>query len=288
MSLSWKGQSSEDYCFECLVKHYSAVVRYLEEAWDFLSRGDVGPAKSKVRRAIMEIVGSEDDLGTTTTNPSVQKALDDIRIHQRALRKWIWAKGLHVSPTLEGLKEAIGKAKGLLEKVYAYYEKLPLREKAIWELERTTVPKNPNPSPEKGDINEGVSSKMVDFEPIGKSLMYGAGGAVVGGTVAIGLKSLDEYLGLSTEPIYKRTKTWVELIGGLGLIIGSAFVTSEATKSIMLTTGVVFLGDLIMDVYRSSKGYYDPVEPMQPAETKPRVVVTKKAISERPQMVVVV
>jgi len=119
--VSYEGQTAENYCLECLSKHYGAAVRLLEEARDFSMReGKVTPeARRKIRKVIEELAGSEDDLGVESRDKEFNQMLEKIRDKQRELRKWLWSSRL---PTVEEdvskIDEVIGKAKELTGLVY--------------------------------------------------------------------------------------------------------------------------------------------------------------------------
>jgi len=115
----------EDYCLECLERHYLKAYGLLDEGLR-LSRkeGRITPeARKRIREALKEIVTAEFDLGTVVRDPMVKKALDEINIEQRDIRKWMWRVGLTTtSEDLRLLEEATNKVKGLVEKVYKVAE----------------------------------------------------------------------------------------------------------------------------------------------------------------------
>ncbi|MCD6325800.1 hypothetical protein J7L97_05885 [Candidatus Bathyarchaeota archaeon] len=125
-SYSYKGQTPEDYCLECLQRHYSKALGLLEEAERFsLKHGKLTPeAKERVRMAIKEIVTAEEDLGTEIRDPELGRMLDEINVVQRDLRKWMWAERLTTTQEdISKLREAIRKAKGLVDLTYKASER---------------------------------------------------------------------------------------------------------------------------------------------------------------------
>jgi hypothetical protein len=117
-SPSFPNQSSEDYCFECLSRHYEKALGLLEEAHRFsLSAGRITDgARDKIRKAFHEIVTSEDDLGTRVEDPEVKANLDEIKVRVREFRKWLWASGLLTHETdVRKLEEAINRFKAVVD-----------------------------------------------------------------------------------------------------------------------------------------------------------------------------
>jgi hypothetical protein len=117
-SPSFPNQSSEDYCYECLSRHYEKALGLLDEAYRFsLSAGRVTDgAREKIRKAFHEIVTSEDDLGTRVEDPEVKANLDEIRVRIREFRKWLWASGLLTHETdVSKLEEAINKFRSVVD-----------------------------------------------------------------------------------------------------------------------------------------------------------------------------
>lgn len=126
MSPSYPGQTPEDYCLECIERHYAKAHGLLEEAERFsLKYGRITPeAREKIRRAIEEIVTSEDDLGTHVEDEEFRRALEEIKVMQREIRKWAWARGLTtVSESIEDLRTMKDMVKKLLDRVYEAAEK---------------------------------------------------------------------------------------------------------------------------------------------------------------------
>lgn len=118
---SYPGQTRTDSCFECLERHFAKAHGLLEEAERFsLKYGRITPeAREKIRRAIEEIVTAEDDLGTVVEDEEAAKALDEIRVMQRDIRKWMWSRGLTtVSESIDDLRKAKEMVKKLLDKTY--------------------------------------------------------------------------------------------------------------------------------------------------------------------------
>ncbi|MEM1750725.1 MAG: hypothetical protein QW088_07405 [Desulfurococcaceae archaeon] len=125
-SPSYPGQTREDACAECLERHYAKAHGLLEEAERFsLKHGKITPeAREKIRRAIEEIVTAEDDLGTEVRDEEMRKALEEIKVMQRDVRKWAWAIGLTtVSESIEDLRTMKDMVKKLLDKVYEAAER---------------------------------------------------------------------------------------------------------------------------------------------------------------------
>ncbi|MEM3994969.1 MAG: hypothetical protein QXW40_06225 [Thermofilum sp.] len=126
MSPSYPGQTVTDYCLECLERHYAKAHGLLEEAERFsLKYGKITPeAREKIRRAIEEIVTAEDDLGTNVDDEEFRKELDEIKVMQRDVRKFMWAKGLTtVSESIDDLRVAKEMVKKLLDKTYEVAER---------------------------------------------------------------------------------------------------------------------------------------------------------------------
>ena len=102
-------QTQEEYCFECLERHFSKAYGLLEEADRFsLKTGKLTPeATIKVRKAIEELVTAEDDIGNTVfRNPELRKMADQIKDKMRDIRKKAWSKRLSLGmATLEDLRE---------------------------------------------------------------------------------------------------------------------------------------------------------------------------------------
>jgi len=118
---SYQGQTPESYCLECLTRHYSKAHGLMEEGERFsLKHGKLVPeARQRVREAIKEIVTAEEDLGTKIREPKLAKVIDEIKVKQRDLRKWIWAKKLTTTQEDIGvLREAIDKTKELVDLTY--------------------------------------------------------------------------------------------------------------------------------------------------------------------------
>ncbi|MEM1820359.1 MAG: hypothetical protein QXU64_02075 [Thermofilaceae archaeon] len=121
MSPSYPGQTPTDYCLECLERHFLKAHALLEEAERFsLKHGRITPeAREKIRRAMEEIVGAEDDLRVVPEDREIAGLLDEIKIMQRDLRKWAWARGLTtVSESIEDLRELKRRVEELVKKTY--------------------------------------------------------------------------------------------------------------------------------------------------------------------------
>jgi len=101
-------ERSVEYCLDCCVKHLSAASTFLKEAIQFPDY------REKVRDAIKELVGCEDD-SLTTRNEEVQKLNSAVR----SLRKRLWASpvalGMGDRKEIEMFKSEIDK---LLDGVY--------------------------------------------------------------------------------------------------------------------------------------------------------------------------
>lgn len=125
-SPSYPGQTKEDYCLECLERHFAKAHGLLEEAERFsLKYGRITPeAREKIRRAVEEIVTAEDDLGACVDDEELRRALDEIKVMQREVRKWMWARGLTTaSESVEDLRAAKEMVRGLLSKAYEAAER---------------------------------------------------------------------------------------------------------------------------------------------------------------------
>jgi len=110
----------------CLERHYAKAHGLLEEAERFsLKHGRITPeAREKIRRAVEEIVTAEDDLGTRVEDEDVGKLVEEVKVMQRDVRKWMWARGLTtVSESIDDLRAAKEMVKRLLDKVYEAAEK---------------------------------------------------------------------------------------------------------------------------------------------------------------------
>lgn len=119
--LSFAGQSRENYCLECLNKHYSTALKYIEEAEDRSLKSGQG-VQDKVRVALKEIAGSEDDFGLSD-DPDFQRSLDKVKGVQRAIRKKIRAKNLTtINTSKEDLREIKNDLQGLLNETYKLAE----------------------------------------------------------------------------------------------------------------------------------------------------------------------
>lgn len=118
---SYLGQTPEGYCIECLVRHYSKVHGLMKEGERFsLKSGKLVPeARQRVRAAVEEMVTAEEDLGTKIREPNLAKAIDEIKVKQRDLRKLIWAERLTTTQEdIGSLRRAMGKAKELVDLTY--------------------------------------------------------------------------------------------------------------------------------------------------------------------------
>jgi len=93
----------------------------LEEGERFsLKYGRLIPeARQRVRSAITEIVTAEEDLKTKIRDPKLAKVMDEIKVKQRDLRKWVWAEGLTTTQEdIGSLGNAITQAKELVDLTY--------------------------------------------------------------------------------------------------------------------------------------------------------------------------
>lgn len=118
----FKGQSDVDYCFECLVKHFSKAEVLLDEAEKFsLSAGKVTEAAAeKIRRAIQEIVGAEDDIESTEfRDPELKKIIDDIIAKMRDVRKDAWgSRCVYGQCSIDDVRRLKKKVEELLQLAY--------------------------------------------------------------------------------------------------------------------------------------------------------------------------
>lgn len=124
-NLSFKGQDADNYCLECLTRHYSKAYGLLDEGKRFaLKEGKITPeARERIRSALTEIVTAEEDLGTNITDPELKEKINEINIKQRDLRKWMWSAGLPtVNENLDSLDDAINRAKDLMDTTYSASE----------------------------------------------------------------------------------------------------------------------------------------------------------------------
>ncbi len=108
---SFEGQSDVDYCIECAVKHSQTARMLMSEA---LQRAEAGNpsllgVQEKVRAAISEITGFEDD--TETVNHSTVMALNTM---VWALRKHIYASKAEIG---DASMEELRDIKGLTDKL---------------------------------------------------------------------------------------------------------------------------------------------------------------------------
>lgn len=96
------------YCLECLQRHYGKAHGLLEEAERFsLKEGKLtSDAAQKVRKAVEELVTSEDDLDSTQAPEGVRKKLNEIKDKMRDIRKTAWGRNLSFEgASLDALKE---------------------------------------------------------------------------------------------------------------------------------------------------------------------------------------
>ncbi|MEM0067650.1 MAG: hypothetical protein QW632_04410 [Ignisphaera sp.] len=128
MSPSYPGQTPEDYCLECLTRHYLKALGLLEEAERFsISKGEITPeGRERIELALKEIVTAEEDLGTRIRDPELARMIDEIKAKQREFRKWLWSeKLLTTQKDLSKLREAILKMKEIVDltrKASEYYD----------------------------------------------------------------------------------------------------------------------------------------------------------------------
>ncbi len=127
---------SVNYCLECLQRHYEKAHGLLEEAERFsLGERKLTPeATQKVRKAVEELVTSEDDLDSTGAPPEVRAKLDEIKVKMRDVRKDAWRDRL----SFEGAPlDALGKAKAgvddLLRRTYDLMAEETKREEGMAE-----------------------------------------------------------------------------------------------------------------------------------------------------------
>lgn len=117
-SPSYPGQTVENYCLECLSRHYLKAVGLLEEAERFsMSKGEITPeGRQRIELALKEIVTAEEDLGTEIRDPELARMIEEIKVEQRNLRKWMWAERLLTTQKdISKLREAISRMKNLVD-----------------------------------------------------------------------------------------------------------------------------------------------------------------------------
>ncbi|MEM4667379.1 MAG: LAGLIDADG family homing endonuclease [Thermofilum sp.] len=105
----------------CLQRHFTLAHGLLEEAERFsLKHGRITPeAREKIRRAVEEIITAEDDMRVVPEDREMARLLDEIKIMQRDLRKWMWTRGLPISSeSLDDLREAKRRLEELIKKTY--------------------------------------------------------------------------------------------------------------------------------------------------------------------------
>ena len=126
-SPSYPGQTKEDYCLECLERHYLKALGLLEEAERFsLSKGEITPeARQRIELALKEAVTAEEDLGTMVRDKELARMLDEIKVKYRDWRKWLWSERLlSTQKDIGKLREAIDGMRRLVEltrKAMEYY-----------------------------------------------------------------------------------------------------------------------------------------------------------------------
>lgn len=109
------------YCAECLERHFSKAHGLLEEAERFsLKEGKLTPdAAQKVRKAVEELVTSEDDLDSTQALPEVRNKLNEIKDKMRDIRKTAWGRNLSFEgASLNALREMKTGVDNLLNRIY--------------------------------------------------------------------------------------------------------------------------------------------------------------------------
>lgn len=109
------------YCLECCQRHFGKAHGLLEEAERFsLGVGKLTPdAAQKVRKAVEELVTSEDDLDSTQASPEVRKKLDEIKDKMRDVRKKAWEGKLSFEgATLDMLREMKAGVDDLAKRTY--------------------------------------------------------------------------------------------------------------------------------------------------------------------------
>lgn len=117
------------YCGECLERHFSKAHGLLEEAERFsLKSGKITPeAADKVRKAVEELVTSEDDIDNTQAPLDVQTKLDEIRSLMRDVRKEIWNRRLSFEGTpIAPLRELKAKVDKLTRLNYSLMAEFPM------------------------------------------------------------------------------------------------------------------------------------------------------------------
>ena len=112
---------SVNYCLECLQRHHSKAHGLLEEADRFsLKEGKLTPeAAQKIRKAVEELVTSEDDIDTTRAPPEIRAKLNKIKDRMRDVRKQMWADRLSFEgAALDDLKKAKAGVENLTKLTY--------------------------------------------------------------------------------------------------------------------------------------------------------------------------
>lgn len=112
---------SVNYCGECLSRHFSKAHGLLEEAERFsLKEGRLSAeAAEKVRKAVEELVTSEDDINTTRAPPEIRVKLNEIKDRMRDIRKEMWASKLSFEgSSLDSLRKAKAGVEDLVKRNY--------------------------------------------------------------------------------------------------------------------------------------------------------------------------
>ena len=131
---SYPGQTPEDYCVECLIRHYSKAHGLMKEGERFsLKSGKLLPeSRQRIRAAVEEMVTAEEDLGTEIKDKKLKKMIDEIDVRQRDLRKYIWAEKLTTTQeSIDSLRGAIDRAKELVNMTYKAAEPCPKCDELI-------------------------------------------------------------------------------------------------------------------------------------------------------------
>jgi len=108
---SFAGQSDEDYCIECIVKHSQSAAMAFKEAIQRAEAGDpsLPGVQEKVRAAVRQITGIEEDVGNVSD--TTISALDTMG---RGIRKYIYTTGAEIGGAS---KEELYEAQYLIEEL---------------------------------------------------------------------------------------------------------------------------------------------------------------------------
>lgn len=167
--------TSIDYCLECAEKHLQTATILLKEAiqraQQCITQNPCEPCclktpevLEKIRDAIAELAGAEDDTNPLSNEPLVKEINNQIRL----IRKDIWRKKLAFGQgKIEDITEIAERIKTLTDKIYEEYTSKnyePLIEQLIKEIEppkkqKQNIKKLAEPTPE--EIEEELHKQMV-------------------------------------------------------------------------------------------------------------------------------